>query len=265
MTRFIRYLRSQHIGLVALFIALGGTSYAAVQIPRNSVGSGQIRTGGVGTSEIKKSSVTSTKVKNGSLLSRDFKAGELPRGAPGAPGATGAAGPKGDAGPVETFAVRLNRGGMLSVPDNPGGPMGGPGTANTVVTWTDAQAAYEIGNADMFDQNRPAAGGVAGDAAVRIPRTGLYSLSAGVRWAVNPTGARALSVSGPNGSILATSQVPANATTGVRTVQNVSTTTRLNAGDLVYVSAGQNSGGALNIESSLAQVHFAVTYVSPAS
>jgi hypothetical protein len=30
------YLRRHHVGLLALFIALGGTSYAATQLPRYS-------------------------------------------------------------------------------------------------------------------------------------------------------------------------------------------------------------------------------------
>jgi hypothetical protein len=85
MHRLRAYLRTHHIGLLALFIALGGTSYAAT-LPRNSVGSTQL----------KKNAVTSAKVKNSSLLAKDFKAGQLPAGAKGDPGAAGA---KGDAGP----------------------------------------------------------------------------------------------------------------------------------------------------------------------
>jgi len=38
---------------LALFVALGGTSYAAISLPADSVGTRQIRTGGVGNSEIK--------------------------------------------------------------------------------------------------------------------------------------------------------------------------------------------------------------------
>ena len=67
---------------MALFVALGGASYAAVKIPKNSVGSAQI----------KKNAVTSAKVKDRSLLATDFRAGQLPRGATGATGAAGASG-----------------------------------------------------------------------------------------------------------------------------------------------------------------------------
>src|ERR1700760_2761419 len=43
MHRLIAHLRSNLVGWIALFIALGGTGYAAISIPRNSVGAAQIR------------------------------------------------------------------------------------------------------------------------------------------------------------------------------------------------------------------------------
>jgi hypothetical protein len=80
---------SNAIALTALFVALGGSSYAALSLPRGSVGTTQLRAG----------AVTSAKVRDGSLLSRDFRRGQLPRGAAGATGAQGPAGPQGLAGP----------------------------------------------------------------------------------------------------------------------------------------------------------------------
>lgn len=52
---------------LALFIALGGVSWAATKLPRNSVGSKQI----------KRSAVASSEVKNGSLTGADLKRGTL--------------------------------------------------------------------------------------------------------------------------------------------------------------------------------------------
>ncbi len=43
MHRVIAHLRSNLVGWIALFVALGGTGYAAISIPRNSVGAAQIR------------------------------------------------------------------------------------------------------------------------------------------------------------------------------------------------------------------------------
>ena len=79
---------SNVIALLALFIALGGTSYAVTALPKNSVG----------TQQLKKNAVTGVKVKNGSLSSADFAAGTLLKGDTGASGATGATGPQGATG-----------------------------------------------------------------------------------------------------------------------------------------------------------------------
>lgn len=76
------------VALLALFIAMGGTGYAALNLPANSVG----------TAQLKDRAVTSAKVKPSSLLASNFKAGQLPAGAKGATGARGAQGLTGDTG-----------------------------------------------------------------------------------------------------------------------------------------------------------------------
>lgn len=81
------------VASLALFVALGGSGYAAVKVSKNSVGSKQIKNGQVKNADLAKNAVTSSKVKDGSLLSADFKPGQL------LAGATGATGPKGDTGP----------------------------------------------------------------------------------------------------------------------------------------------------------------------
>lgn len=75
---------------LAVFVALGGSSVAAVQLSRNSVRSEQIANGQVKGPDLAKNAVTSAKVADGSLRAGDFKAGQLPTGPPGP------AGPKGD-------------------------------------------------------------------------------------------------------------------------------------------------------------------------
>jgi hypothetical protein len=77
------------VACIALAVALSGFGYAAVSLPRNSVGPAQL----------KKDSVTSAKVKNGSLNAVDFRAGQLPAGEQGPPGEKGDKGDKGDTGP----------------------------------------------------------------------------------------------------------------------------------------------------------------------
>jgi hypothetical protein len=53
--------------MIALFVALGGTSYAAATLPRNSVGKGQIRANAVGKSEAAPNSVGKSEVSTSSI------------------------------------------------------------------------------------------------------------------------------------------------------------------------------------------------------
>jgi hypothetical protein len=68
------------IATLALFVALGGGAYAAIQLPKGSVGRRQLQ----------RNAVDSSKVKNHSLRAADFEEGQLP---------AAQAGPKGDPGP----------------------------------------------------------------------------------------------------------------------------------------------------------------------
>jgi hypothetical protein len=85
------------VAMLALFVALAGTSYAAVKLPANSVG----------TKQIKANAVVSSKIKNGTLRRADFEPGALPllRGPQGPQGLPGIAGPQGPRGPEGPPAV----------------------------------------------------------------------------------------------------------------------------------------------------------------
>jgi hypothetical protein len=75
----------------AVFIALGGTSYAAVTVTGKQVADGTL-TG----RDLRDGSVAGADVRDHSLRSQDFAAGQLPGGPQGAAGPQG---PAGDAGP----------------------------------------------------------------------------------------------------------------------------------------------------------------------
>jgi hypothetical protein len=90
----LAYLRRHHIGLLALFVALGGTSYAAAKLPRNSVGTTQIRSGAVTQAKLAPA-VRNQLTKPTVLASPGVPGAAGPKGDTGAQGATGA---KGDAG-----------------------------------------------------------------------------------------------------------------------------------------------------------------------
>lgn len=99
------------VSVIALFVALGGTSVAAVTLVRNSVKSKHVAA----------NAITSPKVKDASLLAQDFGPGELPRGEEGEKGDTGA-------------------------PGSPGTP-GAPGTPGTPGTPGSPAASWVAGNA----------------------------------------------------------------------------------------------------------------------
>lgn len=80
---------------VAVFVALGGGAYAAVNLPANSVGTKQLKKGAVTNKKIGKNAVTGAKVKNGSLRGTDFAAGQLPAGPQGPQGVQGVRGEPG--------------------------------------------------------------------------------------------------------------------------------------------------------------------------
>ncbi|MDX6704978.1 MAG: hypothetical protein QOI48_824 [Solirubrobacteraceae bacterium] len=164
--RTLLHLRRNAVAYCALFVATGGTSYAAVSLPANSVTSKQIKKSAVSGPKIKKNAVTAAKikknavtaakikadavdtakVKDGSLLLKDFAPGQLAamqsaasagavgargsngssNGETGAAGGTGAAGAKGDTG---------ERGATGAT-----GPIGpaGPAGVSSVVVRTDS-------------------------------------------------------------------------------------------------------------------------------
>ena len=61
------------VACVALFIAMGGTSYAAVTLAANSVGTKQIKKNAVTSAKIKSAAVTAAKVKDGTLTGAKIK------------------------------------------------------------------------------------------------------------------------------------------------------------------------------------------------
>jgi hypothetical protein len=68
---------SNVVATMALFIALGGVSYAAVKLPKNSVGTKQIKKNAVTGVKIKKGTLTGDKLKNATITGKAVKDGGL--------------------------------------------------------------------------------------------------------------------------------------------------------------------------------------------
>ena len=157
---------------IAVFLALGGASWAAVKLPRNSVGSAQLKRG----------AVTGAKVRNGSLSLSDLRKGSLRAGLRGETGATGPAGhdgargqqgPVGPAGPVDAYTG-----------SSPGTPLTTLTSSVTSVVTTPTLPAGAYTIAARANVIAAAAGtsvlcSVASDAAqnVTVPATGALALS----------------------------------------------------------------------------------------
>jgi hypothetical protein len=90
--------------MLALFVALGGSSYAAIQISGSS-----IKNGTVTGKDLKNESVKGADVDNGSLLAKDFKPGQLPAGPAGPAGPQGPQGEPGPQGPPGPASVVVRR------------------------------------------------------------------------------------------------------------------------------------------------------------
>jgi hypothetical protein len=58
---------SMVISLIALFVALGGASYASFSLPKNSVGNEQLRNGSVGFAKMRNGSVGNGQIKNNAV------------------------------------------------------------------------------------------------------------------------------------------------------------------------------------------------------
>lgn len=223
------------VAFVALFVALGGTSYAAIKLPANSVG----------TQQLKKNAVIGTKVKDGSLTGADLANGSL-AGAKIQDGSVEAADLAAGAVTPDKLAampgVRLQRKAPESTQSG----------SSKWVAWDTVD--YDVGG--MFAAGNPAH--------VTAPIAGRYLITATVRWEANQTGRRALAID-YNGSLqIARSNVSAYASVAYSPEQTATTVYRLNAGDNVGVYVMQDSGSALGLMTGVQSgVTFSVQWIAP--
>jgi hypothetical protein len=132
LATLVSYVRRHHLGMLALFVALSGTAYAAT-LPRNSVG----------TAQLKRNAVTSAKVKPRSLLGSDFRRGQLPAGPQGPQGPQGPAGARGPEGATGARGAEGATGARGA--EGQRGPQGPAGATNVTVRTGQQVAGTEAG------------------------------------------------------------------------------------------------------------------------
>ena len=159
----------------AMFIALGGTSYAAVKIT-----GAEVRDGSLTGRDVRNSSLSGRDVRNGSLRAADIARGQIPsgpRGPQGVAGPTGGKGDKGDPGPggrwlliSETGSIEQQSGGFtaISKPGINGQPTSNPNVyvdTGATLVGKGLSASTAIQNRLDRDGNGAADPAFAGDAA----------------------------------------------------------------------------------------------------
>jgi hypothetical protein len=255
------------IATLALFVALGGVSYAATQLPANSVGSKQL----------KKGAVTPVKLSG---AARETLTGPL--------GQKGEPGPRGEAGPATGAA-----GGALtgSYPD----PSLAPGAVTPAAIGTIPAAALRqgcpnaylpggtlhchtltIGSgtevtlcwlAEEIDHGGASGEQACGEANGRglvAPVEGTYLISGRMDWQASSTGTRLARLK-KNGTVIAADHVAAAGSGD--TIQGVTTIATLAAGESVTLGVEQDSGTAVSIASPAANPAdgLEMSWIGPAS
>jgi hypothetical protein len=234
------------VACIALFVALGGTSYAAIVLPANSVGTKQIKSSAVTGVKVKNATLTGADIKNASITGADIVAASLGK-VPAAAVADGVV--DGAVGPTKLGAIpgaRVRRLAAVTVTGNASGSMFLP------YDTTD----YNVGG--VFDSTKPTR--------MTAPIAGRYLIVANARWEFNVNGRRTIALEVNGTAQIARSNETAVTFNGTafNPEQIVEAIYKLNAGDYVEVLAFQDSTVPLTLLTNVDNgVTFSMEWLAP--
>jgi hypothetical protein len=243
---------------LALFVALGGTSYAVARLPASSVGSRQVKDHSLRTRDLHRGAVKSATVADRSLRAADFGAGQLP---------AGPRGPKGDPGSDAQFngaAAGGDLSGTYPAPQLKPGSIDSPslfaaGAVPAAVvrhtTSTALAAGEHLIDWDTVDADR---GGLF-DAANNLftaPVAGLYAVEASLFIQnVNPGGVADLRIGSDTPQLTyAAAQAPADGNGFVSL--SASGVVSMTAGQRIFTSVGVPDAATLSANPAQFSIHY---------
>jgi hypothetical protein len=228
------------ISVAALFLALNGASLAGAAV--------ELITGAA----IKNGTVTGKDIKNASIAATDLTS----RARTALKGRTGPAGPAGRDGSNASLNGVPAGGDLSGTFPNPA--LAPRSVSPAKIGVIPAVRAYASGGTsmssaaftvslDLPSEDFDTAGmhNPADTHVLTAPIDGIYQITASVEWQANTSGRRLLAVYGPPAMKESFDSRPPVSGAFENTFQTLAATRALNAGDSIYLSASQTSGGAL--------------------